>query len=138
MVEDGGLFALAEDTYWIDAGTRRPVPAAQARPARRPPRPRPESISPAAVVAPEAIVERSVIGSGAVVGAQAIVRSSVVMAGAFVGEGATLTDSIVGANARVEAGAVIDGYSVLGDGTRAEPGEHLHAVRRPEEAPAGR
>ena len=76
------------------------------------------------------------IGSGAVVGAQAIVRSSVVMTGAFVGEGAVLTDSIVGANARVEAGAVIDGYSVLGDGTRAEPGERLHAVRRPEEPSA--
>ena len=138
MVEDGCLFALAEDTYWIDAGTPVQYLQAQLDLLDGVRGPRPESISPAAVVSPEAIVERSVIGSGAVVGAQAIVRSSVVMTGAFVGEGAALTDSIVGANARVEAGAVIDGYSVLGDGTRAEPGERLHAVRRPEEASAGR
>jgi NDP-sugar pyrophosphorylase family protein len=57
-----------------------------------------------------------------------------VLPGAFIADGAELTDSVIGADARVESGAVIDGYTVLGDGVRAEAGERLHGVRRPSDA----
>lgn len=133
IVRDGGLYALAADAYWIDAGTPPMYLQAQldlldgvwGEPS--------EGISPGAFLAADATVERSVIGSGATVGADAVVRSSVVLPGAFIGEGAQVTDSIVGADARVEAGAVIEGHSVLGDGVRAQAGEHLTGVRRPAE-----
>ena len=133
MVKDRSLFALPAVAYWIDAGTPAQYLQAQIdlvdglRGAQS------EGISPAASISPEATVERSVIGSGVDVGAQAVVRCSIVMPDAFIGEGARLTETIIGANARVEAGAVLDGYTVLGDGVRAEAGERLHGVRRPHE-----
>ncbi len=134
MVDDGVLFALAADTYWIDAGTPRQYLRAQidlldgVRGAHA------EGVSSAAHVSPEATIERSVVGSGAVIEAGALVRSSLVMPGASVGPAAQVTDAVIGAGSCVEAGAVLTGFSVLGDGVRAEPGERLDGVRRPDES----
>ncbi len=133
MVQDGTLFALADAAYWIDAGTPAQYLRAQIDLLDGLRGDHAEGISGAACVSPEATVERAVVGPGAVIGARAVIRSSIVLPGAFVGEGAVLTNAVIGADARVEAGAVIDGFSVLGDGMRAEAGERLQGVRRPPE-----
>lgn len=134
MADEGVLFALAADDYWVDAGTPTQYLQAQLDMIDGLRGARVEGVSPSACVSRQATVERSVVGPGAVIKAGAVVRSSVMMAGSFAGEGATVIESVIGTDARVEAGAVVDGFTVLGDGTRAEPGERLSGVRRPEEA----
>ncbi|MFC7337972.1 sugar phosphate nucleotidyltransferase [Haloferula chungangensis] len=54
-----------------------------------------EAIHADAVISPEAVVERSVIGPGAVVGAGAVVRDSVLWPGVVVKEGAVVEGEIV-------------------------------------------
>jgi mannose-1-phosphate guanylyltransferase len=69
------------------------------------------------VVAPEAIVERSVLHEGVSVGQGAIVDRTVLGSGAQVGAGAEVRDSLVAAGARVAPGSRLEG-------ARIRPGEH--------------
>jgi mannose-1-phosphate guanylyltransferase len=131
MVEDGTLFAVDGDTYWIDAGTPETYLDANlalldGRRGRVEPGVHPDAEVDGAVVG-------SVVGPGAFVGAGAVVSRSVVFAGADVGEGATVRDAIIGARARVGAGAVLDGGTVIGDDEVVPAGAHLTGVRMPEE-----
>ena len=125
----GGLFAMATDDYWIDTG--RPelylqanldVLAATRRHDRCDPVPAP------AVVAPDAVIQQSIIGAHARVGA-ATVRGSVLLPGAIVEAGAVVTDSVV--MGTVGAGAVVHN-SVLGADGVVEPGDHVSDERRPD------
>jgi len=120
VVADGGLYGLATDDYWIDAG----VPALY-RSAnldlldgkRR--TERCEAVAPGAEVADGAALAHSIVGSGARVAAGATVVDSVLLPGASigvdavverslvmgtVGPAAVVRDSMVGAEATVAAG----------------------------------
>lgn len=131
MVAEGTLFAMPAAGYWLDTGTpqqylqanldlldgrvatRRPVVAVHA----------------GASVAPNALVEHSVIGPGTTVGAGATVRDSLLLPGAVVAAGAKVSHSIVAG--RVEADSSIADVVVGAAGVVA-PGASLEHVRVPE------
>jgi mannose-1-phosphate guanylyltransferase len=110
MVADGTLFARADDAYWLDVGTPERYLQANLDVTGGA-----SAIGEGCQVAPDAVVEASVLLPGAVVEAGAVVRRSVLGAGAVVGAGASVTD-----------------LSVLGDGVRVAPGAALSGVRDPD------
>ena len=125
----GGLFAMATDDYWLDAG--RPELYLQANldllgSARRHDRCVP--LHESAIIDVAAVIEHSVVGAHARVGA-ATLRGSMLLPGAVVESGAVVTDSVV--MGRVGAGAVVHNSVVGADGVVA-PGEHVSGVRRPD------
>jgi mannose-1-phosphate guanylyltransferase len=132
MVEDGVLYAMAGDAYWIDAGTPSQYLQAQldlidgvrGAPAA--------AVSAQATIHEGATVTRSVVGEGVEIGAGAVVRDSVLFPGATVAEHAVVERSIVGSGALVGEGASLAELCVLGDGAKVAAGEHLREVRRPE------
>ncbi len=157
MVADGLLFALADPSYWLDAGTpetylsaqldllegRRgapPVPGARdsgggiwllGAPLADP---KAEVRAPAllgdgAEVGPGALVDRAVLGRGCVVEDGAVVVSSVLLPGAVVEAGATVAGSIVGPGAHVGERSDVRGLSVLGARVVAEQGAVLRGER---------
>lgn len=131
LVEQGCLFGLHSDAYWIDAGTpeaylqanldfldgRRGIEVA--------------GIDATASIVDGAKVSRSVLGSECVVGAGAVVTDSVLMDGARVGPGVTLDRSIVGADANVGEGCTVGNLSVIGPGAELPAGSSLDATRVP-------
>ncbi|MBW8824799.1 MAG: NDP-sugar synthase [Acidobacteria bacterium] len=112
MVADQSLFAVELPSYWIDVGT--PERYLQAN-------------LDAAVDDPSTMV-----GAGCVIAPDAVVESSVLLAGAVVEAGASVRRSMVGAGAVVSAGSTVDDLTVLGDGVRTEPGSTLSGVRLPD------
>ena len=123
VVADGGLYGLATDDYWIDAG----VPALY-RSAnldlldgkRR--TERCDAVAPGAEVADGAVLTHSIVGSGARVAAGATVVDSVLLPGASVGAdavverslvmgavgpAAVVRDAMIGAEATVAAGGTL-------------------------------
>jgi mannose-1-phosphate guanylyltransferase len=125
VVADGGLFAMATDDYWIDAGSpllyRRANldlldgtrldhaciaihHAADVDPTATIDG---SIIAERATVAAHATVTNSVVLSGAVVGQRALVANSVIMG--KIGEDASVTDSVLGLHGRVDAGEVVSG-----------------------------
>jgi mannose-1-phosphate guanylyltransferase len=134
LVDDGSLFAVQADDYWIDAGTPETYLQAQLDliAGRRPEQP--PAVARDAQVAGDASVRDSVLMSGASVAAGAVVESSVVLPGARIGERATVRGSIVGPRASVGAGARVERMSVLGDGVEVEANASLAGQRLPDEA----
>ncbi len=158
LVEEGTLFALPSDAYWLDTGTpdaylranrdlllgRRagpPAPGAQTDP----------SIGPGvwrigdvdvqsgsvtrsffgrgASVAPNAIVEDSVVGAGAMVEEGASVIGSVLLPGARVASRATVEGSIIGPGAIVGQRCIIHALSVIGAGAVTASGTVIDGER---------
>jgi mannose-1-phosphate guanylyltransferase len=122
MVADGTLFAMSGDTYWIDTGTPEKYLQAQIDLLRGVRGDRAEGIHPGAVVAPDAVVARSVLNDGVHVESGAQVRGSVLLPGARVGAGAVVERAILGARAVVGAGARVEDLAVLGDDAVVGPG----------------
>jgi mannose-1-phosphate guanylyltransferase len=136
MVLDGGLYAMADRSYWIDTGTpmkyleaqfdlidgRRGAPVA--------------GVHPTASVAPDAVVEHAILGAGVRVGAGAIVRDSAVLPGASVAAGATVIGSIIGPDASVGEGATVADLSVLGADVVVAAGAEIRGQLLPASEPA--
>ena len=142
MAEDGTLWALRHNTYWIDAGTPRTYLQAQLDllEGRRGPAgagvseetvversalvdpdasvdsgavvERTALVDPGASVDSGAVVEHSSVMAGAVVGPDAVVRRAAVHSGAVVGAGAVVERSVVMAGAAVGGGASVRGSAV--------------------------
>ena len=116
LVEQGALFALQSDAYWIDAGT--PEAYLQAHldllDGRR--HATEAGVDPGALVDPGATVRRSWVGRGATVAAGAEVVDSVVMDGAVIGAGCRLERCVVGARAQIGDGCELRDLSVVGFG----------------------
>ncbi len=161
LVEQGSVYALSSDTYWLDAGTpesylqanadlvggvrRCETPAPGARllgpgvwaigDAHINGEVRPSSlVGDGATVCQGATVSSSVVGAGAVVGPGAVVDGSVLLAGAHIQAGSVVTRSIVGHGAIVGEGASVTELSVVGDGAMVAPGTILRDARVPMEA----
>jgi len=128
LVEQGRLYALASDAYWIDTGTPETYLQANLDLVG------PGGLVEGATVDAGAVVERSVVGPGGRVGAGAVVRDSVLLPGAVVGPGATVCRSVVGAGARIGARASVQELTVLGDGAVVADGAVLAGARVPEPA----
>ncbi|MEQ1788401.1 MAG: NDP-sugar synthase, partial [Acidimicrobiales bacterium] len=132
MVDDGCLYAMDGDTYWIDAGTPATYLTANLDLLNGRRSTVEEGVHPDAVV--DGAVVGSVVGPGARIGDGAIVSGSVVFAGADIGAGALVRDAIIGARSRVGAGAVLEEGTVVGDDVVVPNGAHLIGVRIPEES----
>lgn len=129
VVADGGLFAMATDDYWIDAGnpmlyrranldlldgTRRHHGCV--------------AVHPGAVIDESATVTGSIVAAGATVGAHATVTDSVLLPGSVVEQYAVVADSVV--MGRIGEGAKVAG-SVLGLDGRVDAGENVSGELRP-------
>jgi mannose-1-phosphate guanylyltransferase len=96
IVEDGRLFAMATDDYWIDTG--RPEPYRRANldmidGVRR--QMSAQGVENGAKVHATALIEHSLVSSGAVIAPGASIHDSVILATAVIHEGALVRDSIV-------------------------------------------
>lgn len=131
LVEQGRLFGVHSEAYWIDAGT--PEAYLQANLDYLDGRRGIEvvGIDPSAQIADGAKVSRSVLGTGCVVGADAVVTDSVLMDGACLGSGVVLDRSIIGAGAHVGDGATVGNLSVIGPGAELPAGSTLDATLVP-------
>ncbi len=134
MVADGTLFALDDESYWIDTGTPQEYIQAQLDllDGLRGGDAAVAGIHPAAEVAPDARVVHSVLGPGTTVAAGARIEGSVLLDGVRVGPGVVVEGSVVGAGTELGAGAELVGCSVVGDCQVIGPGERLDGARRPE------
>ena len=133
MADEGVLYGLRSEAYWVDTGTPETYLGVQLDlldgvrgPAR-------SGVDDAAEIHPGATVRRSVIGPGAVVAEGSRVCDSVVMAGSRIGEGAVVDGSLVGRNATIGPDARVLGLSVVGHGAEVVAGEHLAGYCRPEQ-----
>jgi mannose-1-phosphate guanylyltransferase len=125
MVEDGVLYAVAGDTYWIDTGTPVKYLQAQTDLLRGVRGERVEGIHPGAQVADGAVVARSVLNDGVVVEAGATVRGSVLLPGAHVEAGAIVERAVLGPGSKVCCGARVDDVAVLGEGSVVDAGMRM-------------
>ena len=133
MADEGVLYGLRSEAYWVDTGTPETYLGVQLDlldgvrgPAR-------SGVDDAAEIHPGATVRRSVIGPGAVVAEGSRVCDSVVMAGSRIGEGAVVDGSLVGRNATIGPDARVLGLSVVGHGAEVVAGQHLTGDCRPEQ-----
>jgi mannose-1-phosphate guanylyltransferase len=147
MVADGQLFALADDSYWIDTGT----PAAFIRAnldlldGRRPGPPvagvhrAPDGswrdgesvvdgecaeasfVGAGVRVDAGAAAHRSVLGAGSALRESARVRDSVLLPGVLVDRGAVIREAIIGSGARIGAECEVRPGSVIGFGAELAP-----------------
>ena len=115
LVADGGLFGVATDDYWIDAGVPLLYRAANLDllDGRRRTE-RCDAVAPSATVSPTAAVNHSIIGDDVEVGDDATVIDSVLLPGASVGAGATIERSLV--MGTVGAGSVVRDSMVGAEG----------------------
>ena len=133
MADEGVLYGLRSEAYWVDTGTPETYLGVQLDlldgvrgPAR-------SGVDDAAEIHPGATVRRSVIGPGGVVAEESRGCDSVVMAGSRIGEGAVVDGSLVGTDATIGPDARVLGLSVVGHGAEVVAGEHLTGDCRPEQ-----
>ncbi len=139
LVARRSLFGYPSDVYWLDAG--RPEQYLQANldllDGRRAETCRP--VAAGAIVAPDAVLERSLVGHDAVVGRRTRLVGSVVLPGARIGDDVTITDSavmgavgdgaqltrvVVGGEAEIPAGTtLVDGRVPDPDPQTTEPAD---------------
>lgn len=159
MVADGKLFAHADSSYWLDAGTpetylRAHMDLLEGRRGGPPVAGAadagsglwllgspsvdadaelrcPVLLGDGARVGRGATVDRSVIGRDCVVEDGARVVGSVLLPGAVIGEGATVSGSVVGPRARVGEGSDVCGLSVLGADAVVDKGTVVKGERVP-------
>ena len=131
MVLDGVLYAMADESYWIDTGTPAKYLEAQFDLISGHRKVTLAGVHPTAVVAPDALIEDSVIGPGVSVGARAVVRGSAVLSGASIGVEASIIGSIVGPNSSVGEHATLSDLTVVGADVEVAPGATLCGERLP-------
>ena len=157
LVQDGSLYALESNEYWLDTGTpalylRAVLDILAGRRRFREPMPGltetggiwtgpgvliegdvlgPALLESGAKVSAGARVANSHLGASAVVGAGARVTDSVVLAGAVIGANVVVDGSIVGPGARIEEGASVLPTSVIGHDATVAAGTTLTDGRQP-------
>lgn len=117
LVEEGSMYGLASDAYWIDTGNS---PAAYIQSNL-------DALTPPPVAMTN--VDRSAVDPSARIDPDASVTESVVLDGAVVARGAVVRRSVVGRRAVVGEGAVVDDLSMLGDGAIVPPGAVVRGER---------
>ncbi|HTN80713.1 MAG TPA: NDP-sugar synthase [Acidimicrobiales bacterium] len=131
MADEGRLYAMATDDYWLDTGTPQQFLKANLDLLGERPRHRVEGVARTASVDPSATVERSIVSDRCAIGADARVQDSVLMTGTQIGANARVTRSILGSRVVVGPDAVLDDV-VIGDGWEIDAGAVLTSVRLPE------
>jgi NDP-sugar pyrophosphorylase family protein/nucleoside-diphosphate-sugar epimerase len=134
LVERGTVFGVHRQVYWLDAGRPEQYLQANLDLLDGHGQEHSQAVATGAIVAPDAAVERSLVGRDATVGAGARLVGSVVLPGGrigadasvedsvvmgAVGDGATLRSVVVGAEGEVPPGAILTAVSV------PDPAEHI-------------
>ena len=158
MVADRALFAMDDDSYWIDTGTPATYMAAQfdvlfgrrtsvVLPSHHDAAigihlcdgarldglvEAPLLIGGGAVIEGGASVFASILGDKVTVEAGAHVANSVILDRTTIRTGARVMDSVVGSDVIVGEGAYIGEVSIIGCGIEVEPGASFAGVRFPE------
>jgi NDP-sugar pyrophosphorylase family protein/nucleoside-diphosphate-sugar epimerase len=131
LVERGTVFGVHRQVYWLDAGRPEQYLHANLDLLDGHGQEHSQAVAPGAIVAPDAEVERSLVGRDATVGARARLVGSVVLPGARIGADASVEDSVV-------MGAVGDGATVrsvvVGAEGEVPSGATLTAVSVPDPA----
>jgi len=130
LARAGTLYALSSSTYWLDTGTPKQFLEANldvllGRRLRR-------AELPPAHLDPSAEVVDSVIGIDSRIGAGARIQRSVLFRDCQVDAKASVVDSVLADSVYIGEGARLEGC-VIGHSQRVEKGEHLIAVKRPDE-----
>jgi mannose-1-phosphate guanylyltransferase len=130
IVADRQLFALSDDSYWLDTGTPQAYLEAHADILNGTRLVNLESplsgtnwISPSADVADSELSLATIDANCAVRGAT--ITNSVLLPGARVAAGAVVRDSIVGPGATVEEGVVLEATCVIGHNVTVPKGSVL-------------
>ena len=136
LVEQGTLYALSDDSYWLDTGTpqayldahrdildgTRPVPLET-------------PVADFAWVHPTARVGASTLSFATVdrdcvVGDNVTIENSVLLPGAIIEDGAAVIDSIVGPTAVIGRGAILNATCVIGGGVQVPGGSVMRGEVR--------
>lgn len=123
LAEQGRLYALSTESYWMDIGTPEKFLAANMDalvgrfPTSAVASPADGAVVAAnsALVSPRAQVSSACIGAECVVEDGAVVTGSVLLDGVVISSGARVTDSTLGEGVRVQPGASVSGMAI-GDG----------------------
>jgi mannose-1-phosphate guanylyltransferase len=158
MVADHALYAMADESYWIDTGTPATYMAAQfdvlsgrrlsvAMPAHHDAAvgihlcdgarldgsvEAPLLIGGGAVIEFGATVASSILGENVFIEAGAHVWNSVILDRTTIRAGARVSDSVVGSDAVIGAGAIVAEVSIIGCGIEVEAGASFAGARFPE------
>ena len=111
MVEEGQLFAMATDDYWIDAGRPDTYISANIHVAKL----HDSAVHKSAVIEKEVLIIDSVIGENVRIASGASIRHSVLLPGAVIQSGAHVENSLV--MGMVGSGASIEQCIVGADGS---------------------
>ncbi len=133
LVQAHGLYAMTQDTYWLDTGTPQQFLTAnldvlEGR------RPLARVVDPPDEIHSRALLQASSIGPGCRIEQEATVMRSVVMNDCVIEAGAVVTDSILAPQVRVGAAAIVADYSVIGQAQQIPAGAELYGVRQPQPA----
>jgi len=130
LVSEGGLYAMATDDYWIDAGRPDTYVQANCVIATQLRNPSDAAVHADAVVAASAVVGDTVVSARANIGENARVNNSVILSGAVIGSGAVVDRSIVMGNVGSDA-RIVD--CIVGPTGVVQPGQVSTGGRFPEE-----
>jgi mannose-1-phosphate guanylyltransferase len=160
MVEEGRLYGVPSDSYWLDVGmpdsylkattdlldgTRGAGPPSRGADRRaeggwtlgEPVVDAGAEVDDQSLlcdgcrVADSVTVRRSVVGPASRVASGVTLEDSVLLAGAIIGDGAVIENSIIGPGAVIGAGAKVTGLSVIGEGHVIAPGAAVDGARLP-------
>jgi mannose-1-phosphate guanylyltransferase len=129
LVSEGGLYAMATDDYWIDAGRPDTYVQANCVIATQLRNPSDAAVHADAVVAASAVVGDTVVSARANIGENARVNNSVILSGAVIGSGAVVDRSIVMGNVGSDARIV---NCIVGPTGVVQPGQVSTGGRFPE------
>ncbi len=145
LVEAQVLYAMEQDTYWLDTGTPEQFLTANMD-VLSGLRPLAHVLDPASgsngagaggtggdgsQISKSARVRSSVIGKGCRIEADAVVERSVVMDDCVIRSGAVVSDSILAPDVQVGATAIVADCCVIGRGQRIAAGAVLSGIRQP-------
>jgi mannose-1-phosphate guanylyltransferase len=129
LVAEGGLYAMATDDYWIDAGRPDTYVQANCDIAAQLRNPADAAVHADAVVASSAVVRDAVVSAQVNIGENARVNNSVLLRGAIIGSGAIVDRSIVMGNVGSDA-RIVD--CIVGPTGSVQPGQVSTGGRFPE------
>jgi mannose-1-phosphate guanylyltransferase len=128
LVAEGSLFAVQDDTYWIDAGIPSTYVQANVDMFRR------SADRPTAsktVIGSGSDVVDSVFGTACEVGSGSQITGSVIHDRVRIGNNVRLDQTIIGNDVVIGDGAVLTALTVIGDGATVAPGTVFDGIRYP-------
>jgi len=131
LVEQGAVYGLQSDAYWIDAGTPQAYLQVQLDLLAGRLGAAPAPVDETATVHESATVTGSFIGEGASIGADVVVTDSVVMAGATLESGVRVDRSLLGPRCVIGAASALSELTVVGDGESVPSGTVVAGGRLP-------